>query len=111
MRDEKDKPSYRYRFPERNPLTDEERTMDRPLTGPTFYGTGDQRRAIPQWERAGWTLLYWTEVPNMMAVLQGSLGEIIFIDRGGLAWQGPTFSKSRAVPLEKYPPVNEWTVT
>jgi hypothetical protein len=90
---------------------DGEKTMGRPLIGPVFYGTDDQKRALSQWEKAGWTFLHWTEVPRMMAVLEGSLGEIIFIDQQGFVWQGPTFSKSKPVPLEKYPPVNDWTVT
>ena len=89
----------------------DEKPMGRPLAGPCFYGTGDQRRAIPQWEKAGWTFLHWTEVPRMIAVLEGSLGEIIFIDQNGFAWQGRPFNKSKPVPLEKYPPVNEWIVT
>ena len=85
--------------------------MGRPVTGPFFYGTGDQRRALPRWEKVGWTFLHWTEVPKMMAVLEGPLGEIIFIDRQGFAWQGRRFNKSKPVPLEKYPPINEWVVT
>ncbi len=85
---------------------DDQQPMGRPVTGPFFYGTGDQRRAIPQWERAGWTFLHWTEVPNMIAVLEDTLGQIIFIDQNGFAWQGPTFGTSTPVPLEKYPPVN-----
>jgi hypothetical protein len=76
-----------------------------PLTGPFFCGTFDQRRAIERWEDAGWTFLHWTEVPKIMAVLEGPLDDIIFIDQHGWAWQGPTYRKSAFVPLEKYPPI------
>ncbi len=90
---------------------DEDKPTGIPLTGPVVNGTGDQTRAITQWERAGWTFLHWTEVPKTIAVMEGPLGEIIFIDREGFAWQGPAFSKSRPVPLEKYPPANDWSET
>jgi len=90
---------------------DEDKKMGKPLTGPPFDGTEDQARALSRWKKAGWTFIHWTEVPKMMAIMEGGLGEIIFIDRQGLAWQGPTFSKSKPVPLEKYPPVNDCVVT
>ena len=77
-----------------------------PLTGPFFYGTFDQRRAIERWERVGWTFLHWTEVPKTMGVLARLLDDIIFIDEYGWAWKGPKFSKSAPVPLDQYPPVD-----
>ena len=79
-----------------------------PLTGPLFHGTFDQRRAIARWEDAGWTFLHWTEVPEIMVVLEGPLNEIIFIDETGWAWKGPTFSKSNPLPLDKYPPASPY---
>jgi hypothetical protein len=75
-----------------------------PLTGPCFYGTFDQRRALDRWGSAGWTFLHWTEVPHVMAVLEGPLGEVVFIDEYGWAWKGPTFNKKSPVPLDQYPP-------
>ena len=77
-----------------------------PLTGPFFYGTFDQRRAITRWEDASWTFLHWTEVPGIMGVLEGPLDEIIFIDENGWAWKGPLFSRSNPVPLDKCPSVS-----
>lgn len=82
-----------------------------PLTGPCFYGTFDQRRAIERWENANWTFLRWTEVPGMVAVMENAIRDIVFIDQNGWAWKGRIFSKSKPVPLEKYPPVNEWLLT
>jgi hypothetical protein len=73
-----------------------------PLTGP--YGSFDRRRAIDRWEDVGWTFLHWTEVPQVLAILEHVLGEIIFLDENGWAWQGPTFDKTKPVPLDKYPP-------
>jgi hypothetical protein len=84
----------------------EDKVRGVPFTGPSFYGTFDQRRAIERWEDAGWTFLHWTEVPRIMAVLEGPLRDIIFIDEHGWAWKGPVYSKSNLVPLEKYPPMN-----
>ena len=75
-----------------------------PLTGPSFHGTFDQRCAIERWERAGWTFLHWTEVPQIMAVLESLLNEIVFIDEYGWAWKGPAFSRSTPVPFDRYPP-------
>jgi len=75
-----------------------------PLTGPHFYGTFDQRRALDRWGNAGWIFLHWTEVPCVMAVLEGPLGEVVFIDEYGWAWKGPTFSRKNPVPLDQYPP-------
>jgi hypothetical protein len=71
-----------------------------PLTGPCFYGTFDQRRALDRWGSAGWTLLHWTDVPHVMA----ALGEVVFIDENGWAWKGPSFNRKSPVPLEQYPP-------
>ncbi len=82
----------------------EHRIRGIPLLGPCHYGTRDQRRAIERWEDAGWTFLHWAEVPQMLAVLQNILGDAIFLDDHGWAWQGPTFDKTRPVPLHKYPP-------
>ena len=84
-----------------------------PLTGPCFYGTVEQRRAIERWENAGWTFLHWTEVPRMMAVLESAIGDVVFIDDNGWAWKGPTFNRTEPVPLEQYPPAvpYEWIVT
>jgi len=48
--------------------------------------------------------LHWTEVPCVMAVLEGPLGEVVFIDEYGWAWKGPTFSRKNPVPLDQYPP-------
>jgi hypothetical protein len=73
--------------------------------GPFFCGTFDQQRAIERWQNADWTFLHWTEVPQVMAVLEGALGAVVFIDGNGWAWKGPNFSKSRPVPLEKWPSV------
>jgi hypothetical protein len=75
-----------------------------PVTDPSFYGTFDQRCALDRWGSAGWTFLHWTEIPRVMAVLKGLLGEVVFIDENGWAWRGPTFSRKRPVPLDKYPP-------
>jgi hypothetical protein len=75
-----------------------------PLTGPCFYGTFDQRCALDRWGSAGWTFLHWTEVPQVMAVLEGPLGDVVFIDENGWAWKGPTFSRKSPVPLDQYPP-------
>ena len=77
-----------------------------PLTGPCFCGTCDQRQSIERWEDAGWTFLHWTEIPRMIAVLEGPLGEINLIDENGWAWRGPGINKTRLVPLEQWPPVN-----
>ncbi len=84
-----------------------------PLTGPCFYGTFDQRRAIERWEHAGWTFLHWTEVPRMMAVMENAIGDVVFLDDKGWAWKGPRFSKTDPVPLEQYPPkaADAWRVT
>jgi hypothetical protein len=76
-----------------------------PLTGPFFYGTQDQRRAIERWQDAGWTFLHWTEVPHVMAVLESTLGDVVFIDENGWAWRGPAYSKSGLVPLDEWPPM------
>ena len=48
-----------------------------------------------------------------MAVLEGPLNEIIFIDEYGWAWKGPAFSRSNPVPLDQYPPAgqSEWVVS
>jgi len=75
-----------------------------PLASPYFYGTFDRRRALERWGSAGWTFLHWTEVPSVMAVLEGPLGEVVFIDEYGWAWKGPTFSRKTPVPLDQYPP-------
>ena len=75
-----------------------------PLTGPHLYGTFDQRRALDRWGSAGWTFLHWTEIPRVMAVLEGPLGEAVFIDEYGWAWKGPTFSRKNPVPLDQHPP-------
>jgi hypothetical protein len=83
----------------------EDKVRGVPLTGPIFYGTFDQHRAIERWEDAGWTFLHWTEIPRIMAVLEGTLGDIVFVDEHGWAWKGPVYSKSNPVPLEKYPPM------
>jgi len=77
-----------------------------PLTGPFFYGTLDQRQSIGRWEDGGWVFLHWTEIPKMIAVMEGPLGEINLIDQNGWAWRGPRFDKSKLVPLEKWPPIN-----
>ena len=80
-----------------------------PLTGgrpPCFYGTFDQRRALDRWGSAGWTFLHWTEVPQVMAVLEGPLGDVVFIDENGWAWKGPTFNRKNPVPLDQYPTRN-----
>jgi hypothetical protein len=76
-----------------------------PLTGPSFYGNRYQRRCIERWQDAGWAFLHWTEIPQVMAVLENLLGDVIFIDENGWAWKGPTFSKSKLVPFNKYPPL------
>ncbi len=89
---------------------DDEKTTGNPSTGSLLHGTGDQTRVITQWEKAGWRVLHWTDVPRLMAVMEGPLGDIIFIDRQGFAWQGPEFDRTRPVPLEKYPPASEWTI-
>jgi hypothetical protein len=81
-----------------------ERPPRAPLTGPCFYGTWEQRRAIERWEHVEWTFLHWTEVPAIMAVMESAIGDVVFIDEHGWAWKGPTFSRSDLVPLEKYPP-------
>jgi hypothetical protein len=39
-----------------------------------------------------------------MAVLEGPLGDVVFIDENGWAWKGPTFSRKSPVPLDQYPP-------
>ena len=90
-----------------------ERPPETPRTGPCFYGTFDQRRAIERWERAGWTFLHWTEVPRMVAVLENAIGDVVFIDDNGFAWKGPAFNRAKPVPLEQYPPAapNAWVVT
>ena len=75
-----------------------------PPTGPCFCGIFDRRRAIERWEDAGWTCLHWTEVPQVLAILEHVLGDIMYIDENGLAWQGPTLDKTKPVPLDKYPP-------
>ncbi len=92
---------------------DSDRPPCSPLTGPCFYGTWEQRRAIERWQNVGWTFLHWTEVPRMIAIMENAIGDIVFIDDNGWAWKGPTFSRSRLVPLEKYPPavLNEEIVT
>lgn len=78
-------------------------TNVKPPTGPFFPGTFTQRRAIARWENAGWIFVHWTEIPEMVAVLQSVLGDVIFIDQKGWAWEGPAFGKKKLVPLEKYP--------
>ena len=75
-----------------------------PLTGPCFCGYFDQRCAVERWEDEGWTFLHWAEVPQTLAILEDALGDIIYLDKNGLAWQGPTFDKFKPVPLDKYPP-------
>ncbi len=84
-----------------------------PLTGPCFHGTADQRHAIQRWENADWTFLHWTEVPQMMAVMDNAIGDVVFIDDKGWAWKGPTFNRTRPVPLEQYPTAapDEWIRT
>jgi hypothetical protein len=74
-----------------------------PSTGPFFYGTFDQRKMIDRWENAGWVFVHWTEVPDMVAVMQDPAGQIIFIDQEGIVWKGPTWDKKKPVPEEKYP--------
>lgn len=80
------------------------------IADPFFYVTFDQRRAIERWQDADWIFLHWTEVPRVMAVLENTLGDVVFIDGKGWAWKGPNFSKSRPVPLEKWPSKkrNDW---
>jgi hypothetical protein len=84
-----------------------------PLTGPCFYGTFEQRRAMERWENTDWTFLHWTEVPLIMAVMESAISDVVFIDDNGWAWKGPTFSRARLVPLEQCPPAvpYEWIVT
>jgi len=82
-----------------------EDTCAGPPVGAPFYGTHDQRCAIERWQDTGWIFFHWTEVPQLMAVLENTLGDVIFIDEKGWAWKGPNFSKSRPVPLEKWPSV------
>jgi hypothetical protein len=89
----------------------EDKVRGVPLIGPFFSGSFEQRRAIGRWEDAGWTFLHWAEVPRIMAVLQNLLGDIIFIDESGWAWKGPTFDKSKPVPLEEYPPLKSSEVS
>jgi hypothetical protein len=60
-----------------------DKTHALPLTGPLLHGTLPQRRCIKRWQDAGWTLLHWTEVPEILAVLRNPLDEIIFIDERG----------------------------
>lgn len=74
------------------------------LVGPSFLGIFDQRRAIKRWEDAGWSFLRWVEVPQVLAILEHVLGDIIYLDENGWAWQGPTSDKTKPVPLDKYPP-------
>ncbi len=74
-----------------------------PLTGPFFYGTLEQRKMIDRWENAGWVLLHWTEVPDMVAVIQDPTGRVVFIDQDGKAWKGPKWYKRKPVPEEEYP--------
>ena len=81
-----------------------DRPSGSPLTGPCFYGTFEQRRAIERWENVGWTFLHWTEVPSIMAVMENVIRDVVFIDDNGWAWKGPTFSRAQPVPLEQYPP-------
>ncbi len=69
--------------------------------------TADQRHEIERWNDSGWAVLYWTQVPEMIAVLENQKGDIVFIDRDGWVWEGPTFDKTKPAPLQKYPPVNE----
>ncbi len=71
------------------------------ISGPT----SEQRRTMERWEGVGWTLLHWTEVAEVMAVMESPLGDVVFIDQNGWAWKGPVFRKSDPVPLEKYPPI------
>jgi len=89
-----------------------EDTCDGTLVGgPFFYGTHDQRRAMERWQDTGWIFLHWTEVPQVMAILENTLGDVIFIDGNGWVWEGPKFSKFRPVPLAKWPSVrgNGWS--
>jgi hypothetical protein len=83
----------------------EDKVRGVPLTGPFFYGTFDQRCAIERWEDAGWTFLHWTEIPRIMAVLEGPLDEVVFIDEHGWAWKGPVYSRTNPEPWEEYPPM------
>jgi transposase len=61
--------------------------------------------AAGQVQDSDWIFFHWTEVPQTMAVLENTLGDIVFIDENGWAWEGPNFSKSEPVPLEKWPSV------
>ncbi len=75
-----------------------------PLTGPCLDGTSYQRREIERWENAGWIFLQWTEVPLMVAVMENTNGDVVYIDGNGQAWKGPKFARANPVPLEQYPP-------
>jgi hypothetical protein len=72
------------------------------LTSRCASGTPAQRRAIERWGKTGWTLLHWTDVPRMVAVMENNIGDVAFIDRDGNAWTGPRFSKADPLPMEQY---------
>jgi hypothetical protein len=92
-------------------MIDDKRPRVRP-NGLIDHGAFDQRRAIERWEHIGWAFLHWTEVPNMIALMEGPLNDIIFIDGYGRAWEGPVFNKSTPVPLDHCPPPDpfEWVI-
>jgi len=66
-------------------------------------GTREQKRAIQKWEGNGWTLLYWTQVPRLVAVIENCAGDVAFIDHRGRTWTGPGFSKTEPVRQERPP--------
>lgn len=76
---------------------DDEQNKRIPVTGPTMTGTEEQRRAIKRWEDVGSTFLHWTEVPEVIAVMKGPLGEIIFIYENGRTWRGSPVPRKEPV--------------
>ncbi len=82
----------------------DEKSPESPIVVPCFSGTHWQKREIKRWENAGWLFLQWIELPLVVAVLENTTGDVVFIDGNGWAWKGANFSKAAPVPLEQYPP-------
>jgi len=91
----------------------QEKPLGSAVNDPCHHGRLHQRREIEHWENAGWIFLRWIESPLLVAVLENSIGDVVFIDDHGFAWMGANFSKANPVPLDQDLPwgFGEWVVT
>ncbi len=54
-----------------------------PLTRVHLSGSPEQRLRLSLLHELGWTFLYWTEIPYMIAVVESPHGKIAYVDRDG----------------------------